>query len=96
MLLESSKKGAEIDLDLIPYPNNEKLDLTHWLKLYQGCGFVVTCKPQKSKKVLDKFSSVGLTGKVVGEIIEERRLVMKSQNKAETLFDFTHESITGI
>ncbi len=96
MLLESSKKGAVVDLSSIPYPADQKLAFPHWLQMYQGCGFVLTCKPDNAKSVIDRVNSVGLTGKIAGEIIEEPRLIIEQNDKTEILFDFTHDSITGI
>ena len=96
MLLESSKKGATVDLSKIPYPDIKKLEFGHWLKLYQGCGFVVTSEPNNTDMVIDKFNSVGLTAKQAGEVTDERKLIIKNNNEIETLFDFESESITGI
>lgn len=96
MLLESSKSGAVVNLGSIPYPDNEKLDFLHWLKLYQGCGFVVTCEPRNSKTVIDKFNTVGLSANVVGEIIKQPKLILKHGDFEQTLFDFAVDKITGI
>ena len=96
MLLESSKKGAVIDLNAIPYPGDDELDFIHWLKVYQGSGFVVSCEPKKNDSVIEKFSSVGLSAQVAGEIVEEPRLIIKQDEKYMTLFDFNQDTITGI
>jgi putative methanogenesis marker protein 2 len=96
MLLESSKNGARIDLDKIPWPGKNKVEFTHWLKVYQGCGFVVTCKPNDTVKVIEKFGTVGLTGQVSGSIIEEKKLIIEHKKKSGVLFDFTTDKITGI
>ena len=96
MLLESSKKGVVVDLNKIPRPEDKILEFKHWLKMYQGCGFVVTCDPGNSKTIIDGYSSIGLTSQVAGKIVEEKKLVVSLGDQLETLFDFTQESITGI
>jgi putative methanogenesis marker protein 2 len=96
MLLESSKKGAMVDLDKIPRPEDRNIELSHWLKMYQGCGFVVTCNPGNSKTIIDSFSSVGLTSQIAGRIIPEKKLKINAGNESGVLFDFNIDSITGI
>jgi selenophosphate synthetase-related protein len=96
MLLESSRKGAELNLDKIPHPPEEKIDFQHWLKVYQGCGFVVTCHRHNTKKIIDLFHSVGLTADVAGKVNENKKLIINLGQYQETLFDFTFERITGI
>jgi selenophosphate synthetase-related protein len=96
MLLESSKKGATIDLPRIPSPDESLIEFKHWLKVYQGCGFVVSCEEQNCNLVLDKFKSVGLTASIGGKITEERKLVIEYQSQKHVLFDFDHDKITGL
>lgn len=96
MLLESSKLGALVDLNLIPRPDSQLVEFSHWLKVYQGCGFVVSCNVKQTKDIINLFNSVGLMADVVGKITETRKLIVKSNHDLETLFDFDQESITGI
>jgi putative methanogenesis marker protein 2 len=93
MLLETSRKGGEVDLGKIPTPDN--VDFTQWLKAYQGCGFVVTCKPESSKEVISIFESVNLTSNVVGRITADRKLIISQDQKSQILFDFERDIITG-
>ena len=46
MLLESSKVGAMVDLDAIALPVS--MELSAWLKMYTGMGFVVTARPENA------------------------------------------------
>jgi putative methanogenesis marker protein 2 len=96
MLLETSKLGAEIDLEKIPKPDENKIEYTHWLKVYQGCGFVVTCDPNKANRMIEKFRSVGIAASVSGKVIEEPKLIIVDRSDSAALFDFTQEKITGI
>ncbi len=96
MLLESSKCGANVDLTNIPRPPEEKIDFSQWLKVYQGCGFVVTCEPGNSQKVIEKFNSAGITAKAAGTIIKNNKLIIEHKKNSEILFDFKSDKITGI
>jgi selenophosphate synthetase-related protein len=96
MLLESSKKGAYVDLTEIPRPSSDKIDFVHWLKVYQGCGFVVSSKPENCDAVLERFGTVGLTAAIAGEITDDRKLIIEYGSIEEVLFNFNTDKITGI
>jgi putative methanogenesis marker protein 2 len=93
MLLETSEKGGSIDIDYIPRPKG--VDFVRFVKSYQGCGFVVTAKPEWSQSVIDIFESVGVTGSVVGKVDASTKLTLKKSDEERTLFDFSKEIITG-
>ncbi len=94
MLLETSGVGAVVDVDAIPVPSG--LDLLSWLKMYPGMGFVVTARPENAGKVMEVFSRRGLTPAVIGKVVEDRRLVIRSGAKEAVLFDLAKECVTGI
>jgi hypothetical protein len=94
MLLESSRVGAVIDLDLIPRP--EGMDMLAWQKMYPGMGFVVTAPLEKAGEVARVFIERGLSSAVVGRVTEGRKLVISSGSEKAVLFDFEAETITGI
>ena len=93
MLLETSGKGGQVDLDRIPRPKG--VPFPRWLKSYQGCGFVVTAPPECSSKVLEAFAEVGVEGAVVGKVDASSLLVLSQGEERRTLFDFTKDIITG-
>ncbi len=93
MLLETSRKGATIDLNKIPTPKN--VNFLQWLLTYQGCGFVFACPPENSQRIIDIFSEVGCAGAVVGKIEDTRILRLVKDNEESVLFDFTKDIITG-
>ena len=93
MLLETSKKGGVVRLESIPRPEN--VDLVQWLKAYQGCGFVVTCRPNNSHEVLRMYKNVGLSADIAGSITEDRLLKITKGNAQEILFDLKKDKITG-
>lgn len=93
MLLETSGKGAVVDLEAIPRPDGH--DFTQWLKAYQGCGFVLTCPPKCSDEIIEMFSKVEVTGAVVGTVQDSNKFRISSGGKEAVLFDFDKDVITG-
>ncbi|MGD0056516.1 MAG: methanogenesis marker 2 protein [Methanomassiliicoccales archaeon] len=93
MLLETSGKGAVVDLSAIPRPNG--VDFHQWLKAYQGCGFVLTCQPGNSREIIRIFSEVEVTGAVVGTVQYSKKFIVKSGGEEAILFDFDKDVITG-
>jgi len=92
MLLETSKKGASIDLTAIPRPDG--VDFVHWLKIYPATGYVVTTQnPEECKR---EFENVGLASEVVGTIDDGSRLDIYEGDCRATVFDFKRDTITGI
>lgn len=94
MLLESSKVGAVVDLEAIARPVG--MELSAWLKMYPGMGFVVTARPENASAVLEVFERRGLVARVVGRVTEERRLIMRRGDEEAVLFNLETECVTGI
>lgn len=93
MLLETSGKGALVDIAKIPAP--KEVEQAQWLKSYQGCGFVLTCDPERSEDIIELFRSVGVTGAVLGKVDDSKVYKLKKGKEKAVLFDFTKELITG-
>jgi putative methanogenesis marker protein 2 len=93
MLLETSGKGAIVDVTRIPTPKD--VEFHQWMKSYQGCGYIITCDPSCSSEIIEMFSSVGVTGAVVGKVDDTKVLKVTDGNDEEVFFDFNVEFITG-
>jgi len=94
MLLETSKGGAVVDVEASPVPAG--LELASWLKMYPGMGFVVTTQPENAEKVLEVFERRGLTARVIGQVTDARKLVIRQGSEETVLFDLEKECVTGI
>ncbi len=94
MLLETSLVGAVVDVQAIPVPAG--LTMVSWLKMYPGMGFVVTAKSEDAEKVLEVFQKRGLTARVIGQVSEDRRLIIREGSEEVVLFDLAKECVTGI
>lgn len=92
MMLEVSKKGAMIDLEKIPKPEN--VEMLQWLKSYPACGFCVTS--EQPHEVLKVFESHGLSAEVVGKVDSSRVVKLSYKEHQKTFFDFRKESVLGL
>ncbi len=94
MLLEVSGVGADVDMDVMPKPAS--LEYDHWLKMYPGMGFIVTCKPENTKTVIQTFINHKLNASKIGKIVSAPRLDLVKGKERATVFDFTKHEITGL
>ena len=93
MLLESSGKGGMIDVDKIPRPDN--VNIEQWFLTYQGYGFVFSCRPENTQRLIDKFRTVNVDAALVGKVNDSNELILKSGSGSKVLFDFSKDIITG-
>jgi selenophosphate synthetase-related protein len=94
LLCECSKKGCSVVLDEIPKPSG--VHLLNWLKSFLSYGFILCVDDNCLPACLDAFHKKGLTAEVIGEILEQRQIVLRYENAEELLYDFSKESIIGI
>jgi len=64
--------------------------------MYPGMGFVVTTKPENAEKVIEVFERRGLTARVIGQVTDARKLVIRQGSEETVLFDLEKECVTGI
>ncbi len=94
MLLETSGKGARVDLEKIPAP--EDVEFIQWLKIHPATGFIVTSLPENESEVIRLFESAGYTAASIGVIENTSRLDICYKNECATVFDFKRDVVTGI
>jgi len=94
MLLETSGKGGNVEIDKVVTP--EGIELEDWVKLYQGTGFVVTCEQGDIEEVCKTFDKAGLTSTHAGSIQTGDRLTISNEDEEAILFDFSFEGITNL
>jgi hypothetical protein len=94
LMLETSHKGAFIDLNAVPRPND--FSLLDWLKAFLSYGFILCVNKEKTGMVVDAFREKHITACVIGTITEQKQMVISYQDEQDILFDFELEMITGI
>jgi uncharacterized protein len=68
MLLESSGRGARLELDRLPAP--EHVDPLRWLTSFPSFGFLLSVDPPDAERVCQRFEALGVTCRDVGVITE--------------------------
>jgi putative methanogenesis marker protein 2 len=94
MLLECSQVGGIVDLEKIPTPKG--VDLTKWLKVYPGYGFVMTVKEPVVEEVVSTFLENNIEANSIGVVTKTQKLLISWRGNGELVFDFKKESITGV
>lgn len=94
MLLEASRAGALVDVSKIPRPKG--VDFLQWLNAYQGFGFIGTAKEKHVDIIVDSLAGSGLSVSVIGDVIADRKFMIRSGRSEKLLFDFSQDKITGL
>ena len=85
MLLETSNKGAIVDLDKIP--RNENVEWVDWLRSYPGSGFVFTATEDKCEFIKEYLAKYSIEAEVVGEVNDENSLYLTYENEKLEVFN---------
>jgi uncharacterized protein len=94
MLLEPSRTGAVVDLDMIPTP--EGISLPEWLQAFPNYSFLLTAAPDRTEEVRMPFLDRGLACEVVGEIDDTGVLRVALGGERADLIDLGRETVTGL
>ena len=91
MLCEYSRVGAVVNLEKIPRPSG--VDMEKWLFTYPSTGYILTTG--KVEECIRVLSDHGLQASVIGEVISDKRVILKCQREYATFMDLDQESIFG-
>jgi selenophosphate synthetase-related protein len=93
LLCECSRKGCVVMLDKIPQPPG--VHLLKWLKAFLSYGFILCVDDYNLSPCLDSFHRKGIAAEVIGEVVKQPHVVIRSQGTEKVLYDFNKESIIG-
>ena len=85
MLLETSNKGAVVDLEKIP--KNESVEWVDWLRSYPGSGFVFTAPEESCDYIKEYLSKYSIESEVVGEVTDSNSLILTYQDQEIEVFN---------
>ena len=85
MLLETSDKGAIVNLEDIP--KNENMQWNDWLRSYPGSGFVFTASADYCEYIKHYLSRYSIQAEVVGEITDSNSLLLNYKGQQEEVFN---------
>lgn len=90
MLLECSGVGALINVDAMPKPHD--VTLTRWLSSFPSYGFVLSVKPNCVNEVLSRFHQRDIACSVVGQVLQDKRVLLEHVGNAAELWNFKHRA----
>jgi uncharacterized protein len=93
MLAECSRVGARIEIGRVPKPDAAPLE--RWLQTFPSFGFVLAVSPDNVDAVVDRFNRRHIAAADIGEFTTDQRVVVGDAESAETIWDFTRESLMG-
>ena len=85
MLLETSGKGANVNL--LDIPKNENMDWADWLKSYPGSGFVFTAPEDKCEFIKEYLAKYSIEANVVGEVTDDLTLNVTYEGQTIEVFN---------
>ena len=94
LLCECSRVGCAVSLDDIPKPPT--VGLLTWLKSFLSYGFILSVDDAGLSACLESFRTKGISAEVIGKILQEPRIVLRSGEDEGVLYDFSKESILGV
>lgn len=94
MLLESSKVGANIQLEKIPRPQN--VAWKEWLCSFPSFGFLLAVNAEKCGDLLECFASRDIAAAVIGDVTAERHLWVSSAMERELFWDLQTQGFVGL
>lgn len=94
IMLENSGRGGVIDLPEIPRP--DALPLKDWLLCFQSFGFILAAPPRHAPAVIDEFTRRHVDAAVIGTVVDEPLVHIRSGDETRLLFDFRTDILTGV
>ena len=85
MLLETSRKGAVVNLEDIP--KNESMEWVDWLRSYPGSGFVFTASQEYCEYIKEYLSRFSIEAEVVGEVTDSNCLYLNYEDQQAEVFN---------
>jgi uncharacterized protein len=95
MLLEASGAGGVLDLDRVPRPAFDGIDMARWLLAFPSYGFVLTAAPERSARTLALFRERGIACERVGRVDRSRQLRLAAGEHDALLWDLARQPFTG-
>lgn len=94
MLLEWSRMGVTLDLDVLPRPAG--VPLTSWLTCFPAYSFLLCTPAGREAECLDAFRDRGLDAEVVGQVDDSGELALRSGVSRSTVLDLAVTPVTGL
>ncbi|MGH8822881.1 MAG: AIR synthase related protein [Jiangellaceae bacterium] len=94
MLLEWSRLGVRLDLDVLPRPSG--VPMASWLTCFPAYTFLLCSPPGRENECTAAFHARGLEAAVVGTIDDTGLLSVASGGRLATVLDLAATEVTGL
>jgi selenophosphate synthetase-related protein len=94
MLLEWSRLGVTLDLDLLPRPG--EVPMRQWLTCFPAFSFLLCAPGGREDECLDAFRTRGIEAAVVGVVDECGVVSLRSGSDRATVLDLSVTPVTGL
>ena len=91
MLLESSGRGARIDVDAVPCAPG--VDLERFLLAFPSFGFLLSAKPKHVGEILGRFAARDIACAAIGKVDDTRRVRLWRDGDEVEIWDFARPFI---
>ena len=95
MLLEASGVGAVVDLERLPRPPLDGVEMARWLLTFPSYGFVLTAAPDRAARVTALFRERGIACEGVGRVDPSLELRVAAGGRNAILWDLARQPFTG-
>lgn len=97
MLCETSRVGAELDLDALPLPEgaDRETDIEAWLRAFFSYGFILAVKEKHLDELLGMFRACDLFAAPVGYFNSERKVTLHQAGESAFLCDLAGDAFIG-
>jgi selenophosphate synthetase-related protein len=94
MLLEWSRCGVTVDIDVIPCPTT--VAMRDWLTCFPAYAFLLCATQPRSGECVSAFQARGLDAAIVGVINDSGVLALRSGDERAAVLDLTVDDVTGL
>jgi selenophosphate synthetase-related protein len=94
MLLEWSRLGVTVDLELLPRPVD--VSIREWLTCFPAYAFLLCAPPGREKDCVSAFQERGLEAAAVGVVDESGLVAVRSGGRRAVVIDLAVTDVTGL
>ncbi len=96
MILELSGVGAVVEMDAIPQPPAAAERYFDWLMSFPSYGFILCVRPPHVAAVRELFAGHAISCATIGEVMADRRVMLRRGREEATLCDLEKDSFMGL
>lgn len=95
MLLETSGRGARLDLAAVPAPACAEAEPQRWLESFPSFGYLLSVDPVHVAEVSARFAAVGVTASAIATVDDTRTLEVEYEGESVRYWDLSREALMG-